>query len=374
MTMIFSVNITKSVLIKALSHVQTVVERRNVVSILSNVKISADSNGFLELTATDMGIVITEKIQVQVAHPGEFTVSAHMLFDIVRKLDENFDVKLTITKEAPTILSISSGKSHFELSTLAVQEFPVIDSDDFSHNFTISVTKFKELIDKTKFAICNESTRYNLNGMHLRFDGVLNAVTTDGHRLSIVQVNEISDLTDFPQIIIPKKTVIEIRKVVDESKDDIKISLSSRKIQFVCGDVTMISKLVDARFPDYTSLIPRDNNIKIEVDAKLFTKAIDRVSTITDEKFRGIKLSIQQEAITFTANSEFGGSGEETISIKSNVSEKIEIGFNARYLLEGMTVITGDKVLLSLKDSFSSILIEDSDDESFKYILMPMRV
>ena len=372
--MIFSINVTKSILIKALAHIQTVVERRNVVSILSNVKVAADSNGSLELTATDMGIVITEKIQVQVTHHGAFTVSAHMLFDIVRKLDENFDVKLTITKDAPTTLNISSGKSHFALSTLPTQDFPIIDSDNFSHNFTIVANRLKEVIDKTKFAICNEDTRYNLNGMHLHLDGVLNAVTTDGHRLSIVQIAEIPGLNDFPQIIIPKKTVIELRKIIDESKEDIKISLSSRKIQFMCDNITMISKLVDAKFPDYTGLIPRDNQLKLEIDSKLFSKAIDRVSTINDEKFKGIKLSIEQDIITFTANSEFGGSGKEVISIKSNVKEKIEIGFNARYLLEGMTVITGEKVLLSLKDAFSSILIEDSDDESFKYILMPMRV
>ncbi len=372
--MIFSINVSKSILIKALAHVQTVVERRNVVSILSNVKIAAESNGSLELTATDMGIVVTEKIQVQVAHPGAFTVSAHMLFDIVRKLDESFEVKLTVTKDAPTTLNISSGKSHFALSTLPAHEFPVIDSDNFSHNFTIAASRLKEVIDKTKFAICNEDTRYNLNGMHLHFDGTLNAVTTDGHRLSIVQIAEVTGLADFPQVIIPKKTVIELRKIIDESKEDVRISLSSRKIQFACDNITMISKLVDAKFPDYTGLVPRDNQIKLEIDTKLFSKAIDRVSTITDEKFKGIKLSIEQDTITFTANSDFGGSGEEVISIKSNVSEKIEIGFNARYLLEGMTVIVGDKVLLSLKDSFSSILVEDSADESFKYILMPMRV
>jgi DNA polymerase-3 subunit beta len=372
--MIFSINVTKSILIKALAHIQTIVERRNVISVLGNVKIAADSSGLLELTATDMAIIITEKIQVQVTTPGEFTVSAHMLFDIVRKLDENFDVQLTIAEDAPTILNISSGKSHFALSTLPAKDFPVIDSDNFSHNFTISTNRLKEVIDKTKFAICNEDTRYNLNGMHLNFDGTLNAVTTDGHRLSIVQINEVSDLNDFPQIIIPKKTVIELRKIIDESKENIKISLSSRKIQFICNNITMISKLVDAKFPDYAGLVPHNNQLKVEVDAKLFAKAIDRVSTINDEKFKGIKLFIEQDIITFTANSDLGGSGKEIISINSNVSEKVEIGFNARYLLEGMTVITGEKVLLSLKDGFSSILIEDSDDKSFKYILMPMRI
>jgi DNA polymerase-3 subunit beta len=374
MNLIFSLDIKKPVLIKALSHMQTVVERRNIISILSNIKLTATGDGTLELTATDMSIAVTEKVAAQVNHAGSLTVSAHMFFDIARKLDDDTSIKLEITSENPTTLNIISGKSQFALSTLPVQDFPIIDSDNFSHKFSLTSNKLCEIIDKTKFAICNEDTRYNLNGMHLHFHKSLSAVTTDGHRLCVLEIPEVADLSDFPHIIIPKKTVIELRKIIDESKNNVEISLSSRKIQFECNEIIIISKLVDAKFPDYTGLVPHDNNFKIEADSKLFAKAIDRVSTINDEKFKGIKLTIEKDTLTFSANSDFGGSSKEVIAVHSNVTEKMEIGFNARYLLEGMMAIKGEKVILHIKDAFSSILIQDSDDKSFKYILMPMRV
>ncbi len=374
MNQIFSLNILKFALIKALAHVQTIVERRNMISVLSNVKIFSNSEGVLELTATDMSIAVTEKIHTQVVQGWSFTVSAHMLFDIVRKLDDNHEITLEITSDNPMLLKITSGKSNFFLSTLPASDFPVIDSDDFNCKFSIDSSKLRELIDKTKFAICNENTRYNLNGMHLHFDKCLHAVTTDGHRLCIVSVNIEEDLSSLPSVIVSKKMVNEMRKIIDEFKGEIHLSISPRKIQVESNDIKLISKLIDAKFPDYTGLIPQDNKFRVEADTKLFAKAIDRVSTITDEKSRGIKLCIENNTIIFSASSEFGGSSEELIQVESNITDKLTIGFNARYLLEGMMAIKGEKVILSIKDSFSSILVEDSSDKSFKYILMPMRV
>lgn len=368
------ITIDKATLVKSLSHVQSVVERRNIVSALSNVRIVAHQNGNIDLAATDMTILVTQQIKTQVEQAGELTVSAHTLFDIVRKLDDACEIKLEVTSEQPGLLNIVSGKSHFSLSTLPVEQFPLIVGEDFSHEFQIDADKLRDVIDKTKFAICTEETRYNLNGLHLHYGQILTAVAIDGHRLCIEAIGQVSGLQDFPQVIIPKKTIIELRKIIDESKGKIDISLSVRKIQFTCNNIILISKLIDAKFPDHTGLIPTDNQLKLKVNTKIFTKTIDRVATVTDEKFRGIKMIIDNDTLTLVASSEFGSRSEETIAVDSNISQRLEIGFNSRYLLEGVMVVKGEEVTLSLKDAFSSILIEDETDHDFKYILMPMRV
>lgn len=374
MESIFAFNIPKITLVKALAHVQGVVERQTILTALSNIKITA-TDGLVELTATDMAITVSQKLAMPVKQTGELTVSAHILFDIIRKLDENLEVCLSVTSQQPGLLNITSGKSRFSLPTLPPEQFPTIDSENFSHVFHIEAKALCEMLDKTKFAICTEESRYNLNGLHLHYDQTMTAVATDGHRLCLESIECKESFENFPQVIIPKKTTLELRKIAEDTKELVKISVSVRKIQFEAGNIKLVSKLVDARFPDYTSLIPLDNNLKIKVNAKMLTKIIDRVAIVTDDKSRGIKLIATNTSISFVASSEIGGRSEESVDISySNLTDTLEIGFNARYLLEGISAVHGDEITLSLKDSFSSMMIEDSADSAFKYIIMPMRV
>lgn len=374
MDIIFSITANKQVLSKTLAHVQSIIERRNIFSIQFNVKIVAAENGSVEFTSTDNLIVVMETIECAVEHAGALTVSASMLFDIVRKLDENKDISLTITADEPTTLKIKSGRSSFKLSTLPVEQFHCIDNSNLTHHFTISSKKLKEIIDRTKIAICNEESRYNLNGVNLFYKDGLHAVTTDGHRLCFDQTNEVDRLEEFPSIIIPKKTIIEVRKIIDESDSSISFSASNSKILLAFDKIVIISKLVNASFPDCSRLIPKQNILQAKIDAKALSKAIDRATIIIDEKSKGIKFSIEKDKLTLSSSSNDGNSCVEYVEIESNIEEKLEIGFNARYLLEGLAIISGEKVLLSFKDQFSSALMEDSASDSFKYVLMPMRV
>lgn len=369
--------IERSLLLKSLGHVQSVVERRNTIPILSNVKFEA-ANNTISLTTTDMDIAITEKVPADVTQEGALTVPAHTLYDIVRKIPDGAQIEFKGDAENGGKLDVVSGSCEFSLSCLPVTDFPVMDQGDMEHSFSLAPAELTALLDKTRFAISTEETRYYLNGIffHTR-EGenglTIAAVATDGHRLAKIEVDAPEGAQGMPGVIIPRKTVVELKKLIEEVEGDVEIALSDTKIYFRCGGAELLSKLIDGTFPDYEKVIPSANDRVMEVDTQAFTKSIDRVSTIASEKTKAIKLAVKKGRLTLSATNEENGSGHEDIEVSYD-ADPIEIGFNSRYLLEMMVGLEGDKVRFVFADSSAPALVRDVADESALYVIMPMRI
>ena len=369
--------IDRSSLLKSLGHVQSVVERRNTIPILSNVRLDAGEDSRLHLTATDLDLAVIEVVSATVSRPGATTVSAHMLYDIVRKLSEGSEVELSLIEDGGKI-QIKSGRSRFKLSCLPVEDFPVMAEGDLTHRFSLPAKDLRRLIDKAGFAISTEETRYYLNGIYLHAaseseTNCLRAVATDGHRLARVDTSLPDGAADIPGIIIPRKTVSEVRKLIEESDEPVMIAISESKIRFALGGAILTSKLIDGAFPDYERVIPAANDKIMIVDNKSFAQAVDRVSTISTEKSRAIKISLENSVITLSATSPDAGNASEELEAEYNL-EKIEIGFNSRYVLDMAKQIRGKTIEFRLADSASPTLVRDSEDVDVVYVIMPMRV
>lgn len=365
--------IERGALLKALGHIQSVVEKRGTIPILSNVKLSA-AEGKLTLTATDLDIALLEVVDADVSVAGAITVPAHTFYEIIRKLP---DAAVAIESENNGKVAISAGQSSFSLSTLPVEDFPVMAEGEFPHQYSLSVAEAQALIDKTRFAISTEETRYYLNGIYLHVAGeqdkVLRAVATDGHRLARIEVSLPAGATDQPGVIIPRKTIAELKKLLEEDAGEVQVSVSKSKIRFVCGNAVLVSKLIDGTFPDYDRVIPAANDKILEVDTQAFTQAVDRVSIIASDKSRGVKLHIEQGQLTLSANSPEHGTATETVDVAYG-ADALEIGFNSRYLLEMLAQIEGETAQFVLADASSPAIVRDSADIGALYVVMPMRV
>lgn len=368
----FSIKVSRSNLLRSLSRVCSIVERRNVIPILSNILLDAQ-DGQLILSSTDMDIVVTDSVSADIEIKGSITVGAHVLYDIIRKLNDDLPVVLKFI-ESSSALNIVSGKSSFMLPTLPCDDFPRLNDEGYENQFNVSSAEFKKMIDKCKFAIAQEETRYNLNGAYLEYieDGI-RLVSTDGHRLCLVS-GVVKNIKEFKGILIPRKTIFEVRKIIDECNDNLQVSFSGSRVRIIGSGVCIISKLIDASFPDYNALIPQSNDFNVSLNSKDFLKAVDRVATVTNDKFKGIKLVIQSNSLLMSASSDTVGGAKEEMAAQSNVEKKIEIGFNSRYILDVMGVINGDTVSCKFKDPFAPVIITDDSDSTFQYIVMPMRV
>ena len=366
--------IERAALLKSLGHVQSVVERRNTIPILSNVKLEA-GDGAVRLNATDMDLDIVEEAVADVATPGATTVSAHTLYDIVRKLPDGAQV--SIDGGGGQVI-LSAGRSRFTLASLSIDEFPVLSGGELPHQFTVAAAELRGLIDRTRFAISTEETRYYLNGIYLHEadrDGtvILRAVATDGHRLASVEIPLPAGAEGMPGVIVPRKAVAELRKLIDESGDEVAVSLSESKIRFAFDDAVLTSKLIDGTFPDYQRVIPEGNDKVMEVDCGVFAEAVDRVSAISSEKSRAIKLSLDGGTLVLSASSPEHGSATEELEVAYDGS-LLEIGFNSAYLLDVTRQIEGETARFTMADSASPTVMQETDDASALYVLMPMRV
>ena len=369
-----NLTIERSALLKSLQHVQSVVERRNTIPILSNVLLSADE-GALGLTATDMDIAVVDRAACEVRQAGATTAPAHMLYDIVRKLPEGGQIELAVEGES---LQVRSGRSSFTLMCLPTEDFPAMTEGALSHRFALPAGDLMRLIDKTRFAISTEETRYYLNGIYLHAvaangAAILRAVATDGHRLARVEVDLPDGAEDMPGIIVPRKAVGEIHKLLEDSAEQVQVALSETKIRFDVGGTVLTSKLIDGTFPDYARVIPEDNDKVMDVDGKDFAAAVDRVSTISSDKSRAIKLSIGPGKLVLSANSPEQASATEELSVEYDF-EAIDIGFNSRYVLDMTQQIEGDSMRFRMADAASPTTVSDSSDPRALYVLMPMRV
>lgn len=368
--------IEKAILLKTLGHVQNIVERRNTVPVLSNVRIEADKNG-ISFKATDMDTEITEIADAKILENGAITAPAHMLYDIVRKLSDGADVELCYPDEKEQ-LSIVSGHSKFSLPTIDAADFPAISTDSLPTNFEMKRDELKDVIDRTQFAASTEETRYYLNGLyiHPKDEGetkVLRIVATDGHRLACVETPLPKGAESMQGVILPRKTVGEIRKLLDDTAaESVNISLSDSKVRFSLDDITLASKLIDGTYPDYERVIPTGNNKILELSVKTLATAVDRVSVVA-ERTRAIKMIANKNHVIITTSSPDLGSAIEEIDASYD-SESLEIGYNFRYLLDILAEIKGDTARFSFSDSSSPSVIHDTSDAGAIYVLMPMRV
>ena len=370
------ITIERATLLSALGHVQNVVERRNTIPILSNVLLVVDGSD-LALTATDLDLTIVESVGADVSQSGATTAAAHTLHDIVRKLPDGAQIELTLAGDQSR-LSVVAGRSSFTLQCLPKEDFAVLADDALPNSFQIGADELKRLIDKSRFAISTEETRYYLNGIYLHAaeaEGVpmLRAVATDGHRLAQVECPLPDGAAAMPGVIVPRKAVLEVRRLLDQVDGTVEVSLSETKIRFAFGKTVLTTKLIDGTFPDYQRVIPSGNDKILEVDRRQFAEAVDRVSTISTEKSRSIKLTVEKDKLHLSANSPDSGSADEELVV-SYAAEDIEVGFNSRYLLDIASQIDGDVARLDLADAVSPTILRDLADARALYVLMPMRV
>ena len=368
--------IERSALLKALAHVQSVVERRNTIPILANVLLDAQKPR-LSLAATDMDIAIVETVPADVAKAGTITVPAHTLYEIVRKLPEGSQVGIETIGDKGQV-SLRAGRSSFALASLPADDFPRMAGGELPHQFELASAELKGLIDRTRFAISTEETRYYLNGIYIHAGQaggirVLRAVATDGHRLARVEMALPAADDIGEQITDLERSVAELRKLVEETPGPVSLSLSEAKIRFAFDGTILTSKLIDGTFPDYERVIPVNNDKIMTVECKSFAEAVDRVATISTEKSRAVKLSLDKNQLTLTASSADAGTAEEEIAVRY-AGTPIEIGFNARYLLDIAEQIEGEGARFRMADAAAPTLVEDIADQSALYVLMPMRV
>jgi len=374
----FSMKVTleRAALLKTLGHVHRVVERRNTIPILSNVLLAVESSA-LRLKATDLDLEIVESSPADVGMEGATTVPAHTLYDIVRKLPDGAQVSLEGGGEA-TQLVVRSGRSRFTLQTLPPSDFPDLAAGDFPHRFELKAADLQKLIEKTQFAISTEETRYYLNGIYLHTlevegEARLRAVATDGHRLARVELPAPAGSAGMPGVILPRKTVGEILKLMEDPEALVSVELSPAKVRFTVGPVVLTSKLIDGTFPDYARVIPVANDRRLTVERGDFAAAVDRVSTISSERGRAVKLSLSDRRLVLTVVNPDSGTATEEIEVDYD-ADPLDIGFNSRYLLDIAAQLDGDTALLKFADPGSPTLVQDREGAAALYVLMPMRV
>ncbi len=369
-------SIERGALLKAVSQAQSVVERRNTIPILANVLIEAEGE-HVQFRATDLDIEVVDKTIAQVERAGSTTVSAVTLHEIVRKLPDGALVTL-IDDSAKGRLTVEAGRSNFSLATLPKEDFPVMASSEYESNFTAPAPVLRRLFDKSKFAISTEETRYYLNGVYMHVadsDGgkVLRCVATDGHRLARIDADLPDGTTDMPGVIVPRKTVGELRKLLEDDDVQIAVSVSETKIRFATPEITLTSKVIDGTFPDYQRVIPAGNTRRLEVDASEFAKAVDRVSTVSSERSRAVKLSLDEDRLVLSVNSPDSGAAEEELAVAYG-DERLEIGFNAKYLLEIASQVDRENAVFMFNSSGDPTLMREGNDTTAVYVVMPMRV
>lgn len=369
-------SIERGALLKAMAQAQSVVERRNTIPILANVLIEAEENA-VQFRATDLDIEVVDKAKAMVARSGASTVSAVMLHEIVRKLPDG--ALVTLEDEGVSgRLTVEAGRSNFSLTTLPKEDFPIMASSEYATNFSAKAADLRRLFDKSKFAISTEETRYYLNGVYMHVvtvDGgnALRCVATDGHRLARIDASLPEGADEMPAVIVPRKTVGELRKLLDDDDMAIAVSVSETKVRFATPDITLTSKVIDGTFPDYTRVIPQNNTRKLEVDATEFAKAVDRVATVSSERSRAVKLTLVEDRLVLSVTSPESGAAEEELAVAYR-DEQLQIGFNAKYLLEIANQVDRENAVFMFNSSSDPTLMREGNDLTALYVVMPMRV
>ena len=369
-------SIERGTLLKAVSQAQSVVERRNTIPILANVLIEAEGAN-VQFRATDLDIEVVDRAPAMVERAGATTVSAVTLHEIVRKLPDGAMVSLT-DDGASGRLVVEAGRSNFSLATLPREDFPIMASSEYSSNFSAKAPVLRRLFDKSKFAISTEETRYYLNGVYMHVaeaEGgrVLRCVATDGHRLARIDADLPAGAEEMPGVIVPRKTVNELRKLLDDDDMTIAVSVSETKVRFATPDITLTSKVIDGTFPDYSRVIPQNNTRRLEVDASEFAQAVDRVATVSSERSRAVKMSLDEDRLVLSVNAPDSGNAEEELAVAYG-DDKLDIGFNAKYLLEIASQVDRENAVFLFNSAGDPTLMREGNDTSAVYVVMPMRV
>ncbi len=367
--------ISRSNFFKTLSHLQGIVDKKNSLPILANILIEAKNNQ-LTLSSTDMDISIIEKITCTVLEDGATTINSQILYDIVRKIDDNSEIE--IISNNGKLLSLRSKGSRFSLACLPKEDYPIIETNNEGVDIILNSKILFKLIDKTKFAISNEETRYFLNGLYFNVTNeenknIVTLVGTDGHRLAKFSHEIDAKIDQVSGVIIPKKTIYELSKLLSEIDNEIKISISSNKIVFTIGEIIFISKLIDGSFPDYKRVIPNDNTNILNINRDKLLAAVDRVSTIANEKSPVIKFKLLENILNLNTVNNESSTASEDLKINYN-GDEIEIGFNSKYIMDIVNNLDDSEISINLKDNSSPVIAKENSNTNLVYVLMPMRV
>ena len=367
--------ITRSNFFKTLSHLQGIVDKKNSLPVLANILIEAKNNELI-LSSTDMDISIIEKIDCSVLEDGATTINSQILYDIVRKIGDNSEIE--IISNSGKLLTLRADGSRFSLACLPKEDYPIIDQDNSGINIKLNSKILFKLIDKTKFAISNEETRYFLNGLYFNISNedninIVTLVGTDGHRLAKFSHEIEEDIDEVSGVIIPKKTIYELSKLLSEIDNTISISISSNKIIFFIGNIIFISKLIDGSFPDYKRVIPKDNSNILKINRETLLSAVDRVSTIANEKSPVIKFKLLKNILNLNTVNNESSTASEDLNINYD-GDDIEIGFNSKYIMDIVNNLEDEEVFINLKDNSSPIIALENSNNKLVYVLMPMRV
>ncbi|EKE43801.1 DNA polymerase III, beta subunit [Oceaniovalibus guishaninsula JLT2003] len=370
------ISIERGTLLRAVARAQSVVERRNTIPILANVLIEAD-DGRVSFRATDLDIEVVDHAPAEVERAGATTVNAVMFHEIVRKLPDGALVTLA-DDSATGSLRVRAGRSQFDLTTLPRQDFPVMADAAYTAEFSIPAQALRRLFDKSKFAISTEETRYYLNGVYMHVAETqgartLRCVATDGHRLARIDADLPDGAEGMPGVIVPRKAVAELRKLLEVDDTPIQVSVSNTKVRFATDEIALTSKVIDGTFPDYSRVIPQNNSRKLEVDAADFARAVDRVATVSSEKSRAVKMQMEDDRLVLSVTAPDSGNAEEELAV-AYADEKLEIGFNAKYLLEIANQVDRENAVFLFNTSGDPTLMREGNDPSAVYVVMPMRV
>ena len=367
--------IKRDILLKSLNFVQGVVEKKNTLPILSNVLIELKNNK-LTIVATDLDIIFKDEIyDVKSIKEGNTTTTAAILFDILRKISSNSEI--TFDLKSDNKLSLKSDNADFNLLCLPTDNFPSFTDDFEGNEITIDNERFLKLLNKTKISISNEDTRHYLNGVYLHLTEAhdrifLTGVATDSHRLSSSSI-EITNTENFKPIILPRKTIFQLCSLLTEKSEQLSIQINENKIKFNLGNMILISKVIDGKFPDYKKVVPQNNDKTLIVSSKDFINSIERVASVSLDRKEGVKLAINKDNVQLSVNSANSGDGNEKIKAQFN-SENLNISFNSKYLIDIASEIENMKLKMNFKDSVSPVLIEDVSDKNSFYVIMPMKI
>ena len=368
-------SIKRDALLKSLNLAQGIIEKKNTLPILSNVLLQVENNK-LFIIATDLDIVFYDEIgEVEIKQEGKTTTSATILYDILRKISSNSELNFDLKTENK--LSLKSDNADFNLLCLPTDNFPTFTDEFEGSEIPLNNKKFLKLLNKTKIAISNDDTRHYLNGIFLHLTeahgrNFLTGVATDSHRLSSSSL-EIENTDNFSSLILPRKTVFQLCSLLTESNEKLSMQTMENKIKFTLGNIKLISKVIDGKFPDYKKVVPSNNEKSLIVPSKDFINSIERVTSVSLDRKEGVKLAINKENIQLSVNSANSGEGNEVIKANFNSSD-LNISFNSKYLIDIASEVEDKNLKMNLKDSVSPVLIEDQSDKNSYYVIMPMKI
>lgn len=363
-------SVERETLLRPLQHVIGVVERRQTLPVLSNVLIEVRS-GQLTITATDLEVELSARTDIQGGEDGAVTVPGRKLVDIVRNLSENAVIDLRENKDR---VVLKSGRSRFTLATLAASEFPKSESMEADASFSLSQGELKKLLEATNFAMAVQDVRYYLNGLMLELGkNRIKTVATDGHRLAMAD----ADVADFDggdrQVIVPRKGIQELIRLLDTEDSDVTVGVGQNHVSIAMAEVSMVSKLIDGRFPDYDRVIPKGGDKIVSAERLVIRQALTRTSILSNEKYRGVRLKLTTGQLEVQAHNPEQEEAEEQLEVNYDGPD-LEIGFNVNYLLDALAVMNGEVVDIQLIDSNSSALLKDAGDDKCLFVVMPMRL